>query len=323
MTLYSLGFIFVASVLSLIYLFLIFFNGVWQPIMIAYLIYSIFNPLAQFLLKYKIKVAYTATLALIICYSSILLLILEIIPIAQHIVETLIVKAPLLVEYATQIQTNKYIEHMIHEIIQYIQSILKSFLREGSSVIYSGASYCVISPLISFYMIIRRQHIKKMISHFSYINEILFAINQYWRKYIIHQVYICLMMALYYSSLLYLFNVQYCIQIGIIIGIITFIPYIGFIIGFLISATTILIYHKVSLLYSLAGIFIVGQIIENMVLVPFLMGNNVASSPLTIIVVMLFTNHLLGFTGTMLSLPTVCCMQGLWKWWSIKFLKRT
>lgn len=308
------GYVFIVSVLSIMYTILILFNGVWQPIVIAYLIYSLFNPFVLMLYDYfGLKIIYTALFALCICYSSILLLVIYIIPIAQYLIESVIMHVPHLTEWMTRIQQNAHLAHMMTGLISYIQNMLQSFLAESGKVLYAGISYCCISPLMAFYMILRRQHIKHALSYLPELNDLLFCINYYWLRYITSQIYLCIILMIYYISALYLSGMRYFLQLGSIIGLVSFMPYIGFIMGFTVTMTTCVMYYSISMIYTVLIVFIIGQILEHLIFTPVIIGNTI--SPLSILFVMLVSNHILGMTGAILTLPIICFIQGLWKWW--------
>lgn len=313
---YIHGYILILIILLCMYIVLNIFNGVWQPIMISYLIYSIFNPLISILYnRFNINIFFSAICALVICYSFILAIIVYVIPIAKYIFEYVISHSPILTELLSS-SSNKHLDAFVNSIVDYIQVMLRQIITESGRTLYSSMSYCLISPLIAFHMMIKKRKIKYMLSRLGNIYEILIYIHYYWRQYITCQAYLCLIMAFYYSFAMYLASIPYYIQLGLLIGLISFIPYMGFIIGFIISAI-VSMNHDISSIYLLFFIFGIGQIIENIILVPILMSNAISMGPITIIITMLTANCLLGFTGAILALPIICCIQGIWKWWDL------
>lgn len=313
---YIHGYILILIILICMYIVLNIFNGVWQPIMIGYLIYSIFNPLISILYnKFRINILFSSICALIICYSAILAIIVYVIPIAKYIFEYVISHSSILTELISS-NKSQHLDTFVNGIIDYIQVMLRQIITDSGRTLYSSISYCLISPLIAFHMMIKKRKIKYILSRLGNIYEILMYIHYYWMQYITFQAYLCLIMACYYSFAMYLASIPYYIQLGLLVGIISFIPYMGFIIGFIISAI-VSMNNDISSIYLLFFIFSIGQMIENIILVPILMSHAISMGPITIIVTMLTANCLLGFTGAILSLPIICCIQGIWKWWDL------
>ena len=305
---YLTGYILVISTLILIYILLLIFNGVWQPILISYVIYSIFDNIFS---KIKIKQIYVSVIMLITCYGAIIYALYEVLPRIKNVIETIIESIPEITSWLSNIKINVYFEWMINNIFIYLQYVLKSIFQGNS--IYSLASYCMVSPLISFYMFSRQEHILKVISNIPHLTEILSNIRYFWQRYIVYQFYVCLAMSLYYCLSMYLCNINHFLLLGIVSGVISFIPYMGFLFGLFITSIICIVNH-VSIYYAFL-IFLLGQILENIILVPVWIGGSVSGSQLSIIIAMLITNRFLGASGTILSVPLICCAKGIWNWW--------
>jgi predicted PurR-regulated permease PerM len=93
--------------------------------------------------------------------------------------------------------------------------------------------------------------------------------------------------------------------IGLVTGLLAFIPFVGAMIGFLLSVGVALAqwwpdYTRIGIV---VGIFLVGQILEGYVLTPRLVGSRIGLHPVWVMFALLAGGALFGFVGMLLSLP--------------------
>ena len=93
--------------------------------------------------------------------------------------------------------------------------------------------------------------------------------------------------------------------IGLIAGLISFVPYLGSITGILMGLIAALVqYGDWWHLALVVGVFVFGQLLEGYVLVPRLVGERIGLHPLAVIFAVLAGGELFGFLGVLLALPT-------------------
>jgi predicted PurR-regulated permease PerM len=123
-------------------------------------------------------------------------------------------------------------------------------------------------------------------------------------QYLRGQLAVMLTLAAYYSACLGLAGFSVALPVGIITGLLIFIPYLGFGLGLLLALVAALLQfdglHGVVLVAIIYGI---GQFIESFVLTPRLVGERIGLQPLTVIFALLAFGHLFGFVGVLLALP--------------------
>ena len=122
------------------------------------------------------------------------------------------------------------------------------------------------------------------------------------------QLTVMLCLAVYYSVGLSLTGLDFALPIGVITGLLVFIPYLGFGIGVLLAVLVgaLQILGDTLSLASVIGIavvFVVGQIVEGFVLTPRLVGKRVGLHPLAIIFALLAFGQLFGFFGVLVAVP--------------------
>jgi predicted PurR-regulated permease PerM len=100
--------------------------------------------------------------------------------------------------------------------------------------------------------------------------------------------------------------------IGMIAGLLSFVPYLGFIIGLGASLIAALVQHGDWLHVLLVlVVFAVGQVMEGYVLVPRLVGGKIGLHPVAVIFAVLAGGHLFGFLGVLLALPAAAAIMVL------------
>ncbi len=115
--------------------------------------------------------------------------------------------------------------------------------------------------------------------------------------------------AVFYALALRLVGLELALVVGIIIGLISFIPYLGSIVGLLIAVIAMLVQTQdPSSLIWVVVIFGVGQFLEGNVLTPWLVGDRIGLHPVTVIFAVMAGGQLFGFVGVLLALPVAAVL---------------
>ena len=118
------------------------------------------------------------------------------------------------------------------------------------------------------------------------------------------QILVMLALAIYYVIGLSIVRLDHALAIGILTGVLVFIPYVGFGLGFLLGVMAALLqWHGWPGLFAVLAIYGVGQLLENYVLVPLLVGDRIGLHPLAVIFALLAFGELFGFAGVLMALP--------------------
>lgn len=118
------------------------------------------------------------------------------------------------------------------------------------------------------------------------------------------QLIIMALLGSIYALGLWLVGLELALTIGVLAGFASLVPYLGFIVG-LAAATLAALFQfqeLMPLVYVLI-VFLVGQMVEGMVLTPWLMGDRIGLHPVAIIFAVLAGGQLFGFVGVLLALP--------------------
>jgi len=118
------------------------------------------------------------------------------------------------------------------------------------------------------------------------------------------QLSVMIVLGVFYALALLLVGLDIGPLIGIIAGLISFVPYLGGIIGVLMAVTAALVaYHDWLHVILALVVFGVGHVLEAYVLVPRLVGEKIGLHPLAVIFAILAFGELFGFLGVLLALP--------------------
>jgi predicted PurR-regulated permease PerM len=100
--------------------------------------------------------------------------------------------------------------------------------------------------------------------------------------------------------------------IGMVAGLLSFVPYLGFIIGFVAAIIAALVqYGDWTHVLLVCGVFAVGQLLEGYVLVPKLVGDKIGLHPVAVMFAVLAGGYLFGFLGVLLALPAASVIMVL------------
>ncbi len=115
---------------------------------------------------------------------------------------------------------------------------------------------------------------------------------------------VCVILAAFYAITLSIAGLQFGLAIGLAAGLVSFVPYVGSMGGLVVCVGLALLqFDEPWRVAVVAGIFVVGQIAEGMILTPKLVGGRVRLHPVWVIFAVLAGGSLFGFVGMIVSLP--------------------
>jgi len=192
---------------------------------------------------------------------------------------------------------------------QVLQAALPS-LTSGGLALLGLAVNVLLLPLVLFYFLRdwpvmlgmlddltpRRWHEKTQ--HVA--AEVDGVLGQFLRG----QLSVMLIMATFYSAGLWLTGLKSALPIGIIAGLLVFIPYVGVIIGVLLATLAAALQFQTLVgLLPVWGVFMAGQVVEGFFVTPKLVGERVGLAPVAVIFSLMAFGQMLGFVGVLLALP--------------------
>lgn len=171
-------------------------------------------------------------------------------------------------------------------------------------------SLIFITPVVAFYLLRDWDRLVAKLdellprAHAPTIRTQTLLVNQTLAGFARGQSLVCLILGIYYAGSLAIIGLPFGIVIGLIAGILTFIPYVGSLTGFGVSmAIAIGQFQDPWWVLLVAAVFGVGQILEGNFLTPKLVGDRVGLHPVWIIFALLAGGALFGFLGLLLAVP--------------------
>jgi predicted PurR-regulated permease PerM len=118
------------------------------------------------------------------------------------------------------------------------------------------------------------------------------------------QMLVMLVLSAVYTIGLMIVGLDTALLIGGLSGLVSFVPYLGFIVGIVVASVAALMqFQDITPLFYVGIIFLVGQMLEGMLLTPWLVGDKIGLHPVAVIFAVLAGGQLFGFVGVLLALP--------------------
>lgn len=191
------------------------------------------------------------------------------------------------------------------------------FLRVFSSgtALLALIANLVLIPVITFYMLRDWDHLIARIGELlprrilDTATALARETDEVLGQFIRGQLLVMLVLGAVYTAGLWLAGLDLALLIGLGAGLVSFVPYLGVIVGVLAAGVAMLVQtgDPWQLLW-VAGVFGVGQALESAVLQPMLVGDRIGLHPITVIFAVLAGGQLFGFVGVLLALPAAAAI---------------
>ncbi len=183
-------------------------------------------------------------------------------------------------------------------------------LRVGGLAMLAFLVNLLLVPVVLFYLlrdwhtlISRAERLIPRAMHAKTL-QIVREVDAVLAEFLRGQVLVIVVMTVYYVLALWIARLEFALPIGIITGVLVFIPYVGAITGIVLGTIAALMQFD-----SLTGVawvwlaFALGQALEGMLVTPLLVGERIGLHPVAVIFALLAFGHLFGFFGVLLALP--------------------
>ncbi len=196
-----------------------------------------------------------------------------------------------------------------------------SQLLISSMSLVNSAGIIVLVPILTFYFLFnwdRRLLSWKMAIPAAYSKKVITVAKECDRalmEFVKGQLLVMVLLGVIYAVQLQLIGLELGLIIGMVAGIASFVPYLGFAVGFAASIIAGLFQFGLDWFHLslIAGAFLVGQAAEGYVLQPLLLGDKIGLSPLWVIFAVLAGASLLGFVGMLIALPVSAVLNVLFR----------
>lgn len=300
-------------------------SPILTPFLLAAILAYICNPLVARMIRRRVPRTLAVTLVLLLLLAAFIVLLLVLLPLLIRQVRAIADQAPVYVDwlrtavaprleqfFGVQLETGMvrdWVASHMAEIRDFAVKLLPS-LKSGGLAVVEFFVTLVLVPVVLFYflrdwdalidgidrMVPRRWHAQVTVI----VGEIDAVLGQFLRG----QLLVMLGMAIFYIVGLWAAGLDYALSVGMLAGLVTFVPYLGVIIGLVLATLTgILQFQDLSQLGWVWAVFLVANLMEGYVLVPWLVGDRIGLHPVAVIFALLAFGSLFGFFGVLLALP--------------------
>ncbi|MDN5830768.1 MAG: AI-2E family transporter [Tetragenococcus halophilus] len=307
-------------------------SNILMPIIIALLLYYLFNPAIDFMERHKIKRVW----GIVILFASVVLLlaggIVLVIPLLDSQISNLTETFPLFINnfidstqaFVDDFSGNEIADNVISQVKGFVDNFsadIGNYVSEGltrfSSVVTSITSVVmtiVIAPIILFFLL---KDAKK------FTNGVLAVTPPKWRadlirvateinvkvgSYIKGQLVIAVANGVMIFIGFTIIGLDYSGILGLAGGVLSLVPYIGPTLTF-IPALIIALLTSWTEVFLLIVVWIVVQFVEGNFVEPNIMGRQLNIHPLTIIIILLIMGDLLGLFGLVFGVPIYAILR--------------
>lgn len=312
-----------------------------MPFAVAAILAYLGDPLVDRLelLRYK-QYCLSRTLAVLVVFVGIIVLataiLLVIVPTIEYQISEFVEKLPSYLQWFNKsvVPTlQKYLGRGIRplkteQLITWVRSywqddsatpenLLQSVSHSGA-IIIGWAMNLVLIPVISFYLLRDWDDLVVKIHNLfprraaGTVGKLATEADVVLGAFLRGQFYVMLALSFIYSIGLWLIDLDLALPIGMMAGMISFVPYMGMIIGIGMACIAALLQFQDAMhLLSVLIVFGIGHSFESMLLVPWLVGNKIGLHPVAVIFAVLAGGQLFGFLGILLALPVASVIMVL------------
>lgn len=297
------------------------------PFVAAAILAYICNPMVARLCMWKLPRTWAVVLVMLGLVLAFVILLLIMLPLLQKEIALLMVRAPewldtarvrllpllqqwfgITVEWDVQALKDLLLTHW--KSAGGVAAKLLPWLESGGGMLLGLLMNLVLIPVVMFYLLRDWNDIIQRIDHMiprhwhGKVTEIAGEVDGVLAEFLRGQVSVMLLMSVFYVVALWLAGLEFALPIGILAGMLVFIPYVGMIMGLglatLAAAMQFTALSDVALVWAVFG---AGQLLEGMVVTPWLVGERIGLHPLAVIFALLAFGQLFGFFGVLLALP--------------------
>ncbi|MGY9032203.1 MAG: AI-2E family transporter [Rhodobacterales bacterium] len=188
--------------------------------------------------------------------------------------------------------------------------------------------FLVVVPVVAFYLLLDWDNMTAKIDemlprdHLPVVRRLASQVDKTLASFIRGQGTVCLILGTYYAISLMLAGLNFGLVVGFIAGLVSFIPYIGALVGGVLAIGLALFqfWGDWVSIGIIGGIFMAGQFLEGNILTPKLVGNSVGLHPVWLLFALSVFGSLFGFVGMLVAVP-VAAMIGVFARYGIEQYK--
>ena len=317
-------------------LFLYMFRGILLPFVAGMALAYFLDPVADRLESWGVSRLMATVLILIAFLLIFIIALIIVVPVLASQAASFISKIP---EYVEQLQqlfaslNTGWLDRFVDLEMPNLKSSMGDLLSEGAGLVgslflqiwNSGkaladlASLFVVTPVVAFYLLLDWDRMTENIEswiprhNLETVREISRDMNLAIAGFVRGQGSVCLILGIYYATGLTLTGLNFGLLIGLFAGLISFIPYVGSMIGLVLALGVALVQFwpdYISIILVLV-VFFSGQFLEGNFLQPKMVGRSVGLHPVWLMFALFAFGSLFGFVGLLIAVPASAALAVL------------
>lgn len=305
-----------------------FLGNVLLPFIVGGAIAYFMDPLADRLERLGLSRTAATTIISLVALFGVILLVLAVIPTLVNQLTALVNAAPdiakrlqgfLLERFPSLADSTSTIRQTLAEIGAAIQArggqLAQGLISSALGVI-SVVVFIVVVPVVSFYLLLDWDRMLARIDamlpldHAPTVRRLLREIDAVLAGFVRGQVSVCAALGTFYAVALMIAGLQFGLVVGVIAGAITFIPYVGSLVGGALAVGLALFqfWGDWVQIGIIAAIFGVGQFVEGNILTPRLVGKSVGLHPVWLLFALSAFGTVFGFVGMLIAVPVAAAI---------------
>ncbi|MDA0225722.1 MAG: AI-2E family transporter [Proteobacteria bacterium] len=302
-------------------------SPILAPFLFAAILAYILDPLVERLTRRRVPRTLAVILVLLLVVALVAALALVVLPLFYKELRLLGEKLPAFlawlnehaapwlkarfdIEFQLDVATVRELAGNVLSVNKDLAGQLLGSLKVGGLAVVGVLITTMLVPVVLFYLLRDWNVLLKRVDGLlprhlhARVRTIVGEIDAVLAEFLRGQMLVIVVMTVFYVCALWLAQLQFALPIGIITGVLVFIPYIGALTGFVLGSIAALMQFD-----SLTGVawvwlaFGVGQALEGTVVTPLLVGDRIGLHPVAVIFALLAFGQVFGFFGVLLALP--------------------
>ena len=315
---------------------LVLLGPILSPFLIAALLAYLADPIADKLERYNMG----RTHAVLVVFSALMLfmclMLLILLPKLTVQLTIMVKQIPIAIELLEKNVLPLITQSLGLELEQFNFDFFKALIRDNvkqtgsilnnllSSIASSGLAIAawlanvVLIPVVLFYLLrdwdIMVAKIRKLLPRNiePTVAALVHECDEVLGAFVKGQLMVMLALGVIYSVGLWLVGVDLALLVGMIAGVASIVPYMGFFVGIVAAFIAAMVqFNDPAILVWVGLVFVIGQALEGMVLTPLMVGDKIGLHPVAVIFAIMAGGQLFGFIGILIALPVAAVIMVL------------
>jgi predicted PurR-regulated permease PerM len=307
-------------------------SPILTPFLLAAVIAYICNPMMARMAARKIPRTAGAILMMLLLFGVSAALVLIMVPLFEEEARRLIGKMPV---YLDMLRTHviPWLEARLNISLEPDMSMLREAVSEhwqsaggvaakvlpsltsGGMAVVEFLVNLLLVPVVLFYLLRDWDRLIKLIDEMiprywhHQISLLARETDRILAEFLRGQLSVIVLMSICYITGLWLAGLEFALPIGLVAGILVFVPYLGMIVGLTLATfAAVMQFQGWSGVIPVWIVFGAGKLLEGMLITPWLVGDRIGLHPVMVIFALLAFGQLFGFFGILLALPVSAVM---------------